>query len=192
MIESDRADPIYLDFCRFLTFNSISETPSTLLFLFVRSSRRRASYIDTMPKVSRFPSPSSLLLLDDDDDADDKRPEARRGGRRKERRVFGEAYRPAIWNTADQFLQRLRTVDADTLRPLSFDLKRALPLTTDWCTPRKIDATRRSRRRNLCCSSEKDRVCAYPLVDPCVNLPRGSGNRDFRECFVRRLGDSSW
>jgi len=38
----------------------------------------------------------------------------RGGRRRKERRVFGEAYRPAIWNTADQFLQRLRTVDVDT------------------------------------------------------------------------------
>jgi len=44
----------------------------------------------------------------------------RGGRRRKERRVFGEAYRPAIWNTVDQFLQRLRTVDVDTRqRPLS-------------------------------------------------------------------------
>lgn len=62
----------------------------------------------------------------DDDDADDKRPARRGGRRRKERRVFGEAYRPAIWNTADQFLRRLRTVDADTLTSFVADSKAAL------------------------------------------------------------------
>jgi len=29
----------------------------------------------------------------------------------EKRRVFGEAYQAAIWNTVDQFLRRLRTVD---------------------------------------------------------------------------------
>jgi len=108
-------------------------------------------------RSSQFPSPTSPPDKEvnngeeddsnDGEDADDKR-QARRGGRRrKERRVFGEAYRLAIWNTADQFLRRLRTVDANTRTSFVADFKTRLCLgpgeTRRQGNPAKNRATRR-------------------------------------------------
>lgn len=104
-------------------------------------------------RSSQFPSPTSPpdkeVNNDEEDDsndgedADDKR-QARRGGRRrKERRVFGEAYRLAIWNTADQFLRRLRTVDANTRTSFVVDFERA-PLVLDR-VKRDIKESRENR-----------------------------------------------
>lgn len=72
----------------------------------------------------------------------------RRKKKKRETSVFGEAYRPAIWNTADQFLRRLRTVDADTRTSFVADFERAPLSRTGWYeTGRGEPAINRATRR---------------------------------------------
>lgn len=99
----------------------------------ITASYPRITPISVVRSLSAVSSPPDVEVdngneeddFNDGEDADDKRPARRGGRRRKERRVFGEAYRPAIWNTADQFLRRLRTVDADTRTSFVVDFERA-------------------------------------------------------------------
>jgi len=99
-----------------------------LLLVFIVSKETASGFLANR-SIRIFSPPSFPFVNDvdndkgDDEDADDKRSARRGGRRRKERRVFGEAYRPAIWNTADQFLRRLHTVDADTLTSFVADFK---------------------------------------------------------------------